>query len=136
MWCYSINIDLVPRIHHRGFVRFLLRLSTPREEADDDELVQAVRLAAVGESYLNPKLGARIAAEPPPGAPDDLSEREADVLRLIALGHTNAEIAAQLYLSVRTVETHRSHIQQKLRLSTRAELVGDALERGLISAGG
>jgi two-component system response regulator NreC len=104
------------------------------KEAADDELVEAIRRAAVGESYLNPKLGARIASEPPPGPPDDLSGREVDVLRLIALGHTNAKIAEQLYLSVRTVETHRSHIQQKLRLSTRAELVGYALERGLISA--
>jgi len=103
------------------------------KEAADEELVEAVRLAAGGESYLNPRLGARIAAEPPPGPPDDLSEREVDVLRLIALGHTNAEIAEQLFLSVRTVETHRSHIQQKLGLSSRAELVGYALERGLIS---
>ncbi len=102
------------------------------KEAADDELVEAVRRAAAGESYLNPRLGARIASEPPPGPPDELSEREAEVLRLIALGNTNAEIAQQLYLSVRTVETHRSHIQQKLRLSTRAELVGYALERGLI----
>ena len=105
------------------------------KEAADDELVEAVRRAAVGESYLNPRLGARIASEPPAGSPDDLSEREVDVLRLIALGHTNAEIAEQLYLSVRTVETHRAHIQQKLRLATRAELVGYALERGLIGAG-
>jgi two-component system response regulator NreC len=105
------------------------------KEAADDELVEAVRRAAVGESYLNPKLGARIASEPAPGPPDDLSQREVDVLRLIALGNTNAEIADQLFLSVRTVETHRSHIQQKLRLSTRAELVGYALERGLIGAG-
>jgi two-component system, NarL family, response regulator NreC len=122
-----------------AFAREALRagaLGYVLKEAADDELVQAVRLAAAGESYLNPKLGARIAAEPPPGPPDDLSEREADVLRLIALGHTNAEIAAQLYLSVRTVETHRSHIQQKLRLSTRAELVGYALERGLINTDG
>lgn len=104
------------------------------KEAADDELVEAVRRAAIGESYLNPRLGARIASEPPPGPPDDLSAREVDVLRLIALGHTNAEIAEQLYLSVRTVETHHSHIQQKLLLSTRAELVGYALERGLISA--
>jgi two-component system response regulator NreC len=104
------------------------------KESADDELVEAVRRAAVGESFLNPRLGARLASEPPPGPPDDLSEREVDVLRLIALGHTNAEIAQQLYLSVRTVETHRSHIQQKLRLSTRAELVGYALERGLINA--
>jgi two-component system response regulator NreC len=106
------------------------------KEAADVELVEAVRRAAVGESYLNPRLGARIASEPPPGPADDLSEREVDVLRLIALGHTNAEIGAQLYLSVRTVETHRAHVQQKLRLSTRAELVGYALERGLISTGG
>src|SRR5271155_4490754 len=104
------------------------------KEAADDELVQAIRNAARGESYLNPRLGARIASEPPPGPPDDLSGREVDVLRLIALGHTNVEIAARLYLSVRTVETHRSHIQQKLRLSTRAELVGYALERGLMKA--
>jgi two-component system, NarL family, response regulator NreC len=103
------------------------------KEAADEELVEAVRRAAAGESYLNPGLGARIASEPPPGPPDDLSEREVDVLRLIALGHTNAEIAEKLFLSVRTVETHRSHIQQKLRLSTRAELVGYALERGLIA---
>jgi two-component system response regulator NreC len=102
------------------------------KEAADDELVQAVRSAAAGESYLNPRLGARIASTPPPGPPDDLSEREVGVLKLIALGHTNAEIAEQLFLSVRTVETHRSHIQQKLRLSTRAELVGYALERGLL----
>ena len=106
------------------------------KEAADDELVEAVRRAAAGESYLNPRLGARIASEPPPGPPDDLSEREVDVLRLIALGHTNAEIAEQLFLSVRTVETHRSHIQQKLRLSTRAELVGYALERGLVDPRG
>jgi len=106
------------------------------KEAADDELVQAVRNAAAGESYLNPRLGARMASEPPPGPPDDLSEREVQVLGLIARGHTNTEIGEQLYLSVRTVETHRSHIQQKLRLSTRAELVGYAIERGLISTDG
>ncbi len=103
------------------------------KEAADEELVEAVRRAARGERYLNPRLGARLACEPARGAPDDLSERELDVLRLIALGHTNAEIAEQLYLSVRTVETHRAHIQQKLRLSSRAELVRYALERGLVS---
>jgi two-component system, NarL family, response regulator NreC len=102
------------------------------KEAADSELVEAVRRAAIGEIYLNPTLGARIAREPPPGPPDDLSEREVEVLRLIALGHTNTEIAEQLYLSVRTVETHRAHIQQKLRVSSRAELVGYALQRGLV----
>jgi len=103
------------------------------KDAAERELVEAVRNAAAGESYLNPRLGARIAAEPPPGPPDDLSQREVEVLTLIARGHTNAEIAEQLYLSVRTVETHRSHIQQKLRLTTRSELVGYALERGLVN---
>jgi two-component system, NarL family, response regulator NreC len=79
---------------------------------------------------------ASIASEPPPGPPDDLSEREVEVLRLIALGHTNAEIAERLHLSVRTVETHRAHIQQKLRLSTRAELVAYVIGHKLISADG
>ena len=106
------------------------------KEAADEELVEAVRRAAAGESYLTPALGARIAAEPPPGPPDNLSKREVDVLRLIALGHTNAEIAEQLFLSVRTVETHRAHIQQKLGLSTRAELVSYVIGHRLISAGG
>ncbi len=103
------------------------------KEAADTELVEAVRRAAAGETYLNPALGARIAREPAPGPPDDLSDREVEVLRLIAFGHTNSEIAQQLFLSVRTVETHRSHIQQKLRVSSRAELVRYALQRGLVS---
>jgi two-component system response regulator NreC len=105
------------------------------KEAADDELVQAVRLAASGGTYLNPSLGARLAAEPPtPQRPaDDLTERETDVLRLIALGNTNQEIADQLYLSVRTVESHRAHIQRKLARTTRAELVRYALDRGLVN---
>src|SRR5437763_15523701 len=102
------------------------------KDAADDELVEAVRRAAAGDSYLNPRLGARVAAEPPPGPPGGLSEREAEVLRMVALGHTNTEIADELYLSVRTVETHRSHIQQKLRLGSRSELVRFALDHGLV----
>jgi two-component system response regulator NreC len=104
------------------------------KEAADTELVQAVRLAAEGRTYLNPELGARLAAEPPAsaGPPDDLSAREVEVLRLIALGHTNGEIASTLYLSVRTVESHRAHIQQKTRRTTRAELVSYAREHGLL----
>jgi two-component system response regulator NreC len=96
--------------------------------------VEAVRRAAAGETYLNPRLGAKLAAESPTGRPDQLSERELDVLRLIALGHTNSEIAEQLFLSVRTVETHRAHVQQKLGLSSRAELVRYALQHRLVSA--
>jgi two-component system, NarL family, response regulator NreC len=104
------------------------------KEAADAELVEAVRRAAAGETYLNPSLGAKLAAAPPPAAgnPDDLSAREVEVLRLIALGHTNAEIGEQLFLSIRTVETHRAHVQQKLRRSTRAELVRYAIDHGLL----
>ncbi len=103
------------------------------KESADDELVQAVRAAAASKTYLTPRLGARLASEPAPGCPDDLSEREVGVLRLIALGHTNVEIAEQLFLSVRTVETHRAHIQQKLNLASRAELVRYAMDRGLMN---
>ena len=103
------------------------------KEAVDEELVHAVRLAADGRTYLQPELGARLAADPGED-PDGLSERELDVLRLIALGHTNSEIAEQLFLSVRTVESHRAHIQQKLRMSKRSELVRYALDRGLLDA--
>jgi two-component system response regulator NreC len=104
------------------------------KEAADDELVEAVRRVAAGDTYLNPSLGARLAAAPPEpaGPPDDLTEREVEVLRLIALGHTNTEIAGQLFLSVRTVESHRAHIQQKLGRATRAELVRYALDHGFV----
>jgi two-component system response regulator NreC len=119
-----------------GYVREALRagaLGYVTKEAADAELVEAVRLAANEQPYLHPRLGARLATEPEQdGPPDDLSEREAEVLRLIALGHTNAEIASQLFLSIRTVESHRAHVQQKLRLSTRAQLVRYALEHGLV----
>jgi two-component system, NarL family, response regulator NreC len=104
------------------------------KQAAGAELVQAIRAAAGGGTWLNPQLGARMAAAPatPSGPASDLTERELEVLQLIALGHTNNEIAAQLYLSVRTVETHRAHIQQKLGRSSRAELVRYALDNDLI----
>jgi two-component system response regulator NreC len=104
------------------------------KEAAEAELVQAVRAAAEGRTYLNPELGARLAAEAPAanGPPDDLSAREIEVLRLIALGHTNSEIASRLYLSVRTVESHRAHIQQKTGRTTRAALVAYAREHELV----
>jgi two-component system, NarL family, response regulator NreC len=103
------------------------------KEAVETELVTAVRLAADGKTYLQPELGAKLAAEAGE-TPDGLSEREVEILRLIALGHTNSEIAEQLFLSVRTVESHRAHIQQKLRLTKRSELVRYALDRGLLEA--
>jgi two-component system, NarL family, response regulator NreC len=106
------------------------------KEAADEEVVAAVREIASGSSYVHPALGARmVAAEAEARAAaeaDPLSEREREVLRLLALGHTNQEIAKMLYISVRTAETHRAHIMQKLRLSTRAELVRYALSHGLL----
>jgi two-component system response regulator NreC len=104
------------------------------KESAKEELIRAVRLAADGRTYLNPELGAKLATETsvPPASPDDLSAREIEVLRLIALGHTNGEIAGQLFLSVRTVESHRAHIQQKTQKSSRAELVAYARENGLL----
>ena len=106
------------------------------KEAADTELVTAVREVAGGGRYVHPALGARIAvadAEAERSAAEDpLSDREREVLRLLALGHTNQEIAKMLFVSVRTAETHRAHIMQKLRISTRAELVRYAISRGVL----
>ena len=143
------SLDAIPRLRDETAVVVLTMQDDPAfarqalqagalgfvlKEAADEELLEAIRSAAAGDTYLNPRLGARIAAAPPEpaGPPDDLTTREVEVLRLIALGHTNVEIGAQLYLSTRTVETHRAHIQQKLRRTTRAELVRYALEHGLV----
>ena len=110
------------------------------KEAADEEVVAAVREIANGRRYVHPTLGARmVAAEAEARAAaeaDPLSEREREVLRLLALGHTNQEIAKMLYISVRTAETHRAHIMQKLRISTRAELVRYALAQGLLEPDG
>jgi two-component system response regulator NreC len=106
------------------------------KEAADTDVVAAVREVAAGGRYVHPSLGARMVAvdaqERKRAESDPLSDRERDVLRLLALGHTNQEISAQLYISVRTAETHRAHIMQKLRLTTRAQLVRYALGEGLL----
>jgi two-component system response regulator NreC len=106
------------------------------KEAADTEVVAAVRDVAGGGRYVHPRLGARLvqaeAEERRRAEENPLSDREREVLRLLALGHTNQEIASMLYISVRTAETHRAHIMQKLRLSNRAELVRYALAQGLL----
>jgi two-component system, NarL family, response regulator NreC len=106
------------------------------KEAADTEVVAAIREVAGGSSYVHPAVGAKLVAaetaEARRAQEDPLSDREREVLRLLALGHTNQEIAAQLYISVRTAETHRAHIMQKLRLSSRAELVRYALDQGVL----
>jgi two-component system response regulator NreC len=106
------------------------------KEAADADLVQAIHDVAAGHKYVHPSLGARLAALEAEARnraeTDPLSEREHEVLRLLALGHTNQEIATLLFISVRTAESHRARIMQKLRLSTRAELVRYALASGVL----
>lgn len=106
------------------------------KEAADTQVITAVRAVAEGERYVHPSLGARLlaanVAERKRAEADPLSEREGEVLRLLALGHTNQEIAKTLFISVRTAETHRAHIMRKLRLSSRAELVRYALSQRLL----
>jgi two-component system response regulator NreC len=120
-----------------GYVRRAFALGASGyvvKDAADSELVQAVRDVMAGRPYVHPVLGARLAeAEADERAQEDadpLSAREHEVLRLLALGHTNQEIAEQLFISVRTAETHRAHIMRKLRLTTRAEIVRYALATG------
>jgi two-component system response regulator NreC len=107
------------------------------KEAADDELLAAVREVAKGGNYVDHQLGSRLAAHDAKAEAeqeaDPLSDREREVLKLLALGYTNQEISKQLYISVRTAETHRARIMQKLRLTTRAELVRVAIERGLLA---
>ena len=103
------------------------------KEAADAELVSAVRAAAAGRTYLNPELGAhgRGAAGAGRTARRPNRTRARDPAPHSARAH-NAEIGGLLFLSVRTIESHRAHIQQKTRLSTRAELVRYALDHGLL----
>ncbi len=125
------DVAYLRRAFEAGAAGYLIK------DAADIELVQAVRLVASGKQYVHPTLGAALLApDAPParlgGPGGELSDRELEVLRMMALGLTNAEIAQQLYVSVRTVETHRSHIHQKLNVRNRAELVRRAKEAGLL----
>jgi two-component system response regulator NreC len=125
------DVAYLRRAFDAGAVGYLVK------EAADIELVQAIRQVAAGKRYVHPSLGAALLAPEAPtarpaGPGGELSEREAEVLGLIAGGLTNSEIAEQLYVSIRTVETHRAHIHQKLNLRTRAELVRVARESGLL----
>jgi DNA-binding NarL/FixJ family response regulator len=104
------------------------------KSSSEGELLDAVRRVAAGEGYVEPSLGAELVAPRQLPALEPLSERERDVLQLLALGHTNQEIGKQLYISVRTVDTHRAHIMMKLGLQSRAELVMFALANGVIGA--
>ena len=102
------------------------------KRASDRELVAAIRAVAGGVGYVDPELGARLVNDSGSPALEPLSERERDIVHLLALGYTNQEIGKKLFVSVRTVDTHRAHIMRKLQLETRAELVMFALANGVI----
>ena len=102
------------------------------KRSSDSELLAAIRVVAGGRGYVDPELGAKLVTPDSSPALEPLSERERDIVQLLALGHTNQEIGKKLFISVRTVDTHRAHIMGKLSLSTRAELVMFALAQGLI----
>jgi DNA-binding NarL/FixJ family response regulator len=133
--CPSTNIVVVTSQTHPASVRRAIgagaRGYVPKR-ATDAELIEAVRRVAAGERYVDPQLGAQVVVPDDVAALEPISERERDVLHLLALGYTNQEIGRKLYVSVRTVDTHRAHIMQKLGLGTRAELVLFALANGLI----
>jgi two-component system, NarL family, response regulator NreC len=102
------------------------------KHASDTDLIDAIRRVSAGSGYVDPALGGNLVVSDSAALTEELSERERDVLFLLALGYTNQEVAAQLYISVRTVDTHRAHVMRKLKLQTRAELVLYALANGLI----
>jgi len=104
------------------------------KDSSDTDLVEAIRRAVAGASYLDPTIGALVASSRPAAAAGKLTERELDVLGLIAVGNTNVEIARALAISVRTVETHRARIQRKTGSKTRAELVAYAARAGLLDS--
>ncbi|MBJ7328588.1 MAG: response regulator transcription factor [Solirubrobacteraceae bacterium] len=105
------------------------------KEAAHEELLRAIEAVREGRTYVDPSVGAQLASVPdePPGQPDGLTDREVEVLERIALGETNAEAAAALFISIRTVETHRAHIQQKTGCTSRSQLVRYTREHGLLS---
>jgi DNA-binding NarL/FixJ family response regulator len=112
------------------------------KSAADQELLSAIRAVARGEVYIHPSLTRSLLEELLPARDpqrqdpwEELSEREQQVIRQVALGHTNREIAQQLSLSVKTVETYRARAMEKLGLSSRAQLVEYAVGRGLLSDG-
>jgi two-component system response regulator NreC len=133
-----VRILLLSADRSPGFIRHVMRAGAAGyvlREAAIAELSTAVRIVAMGRAYLDPQLGAELAGETDTSLNGvRLTGRETEILRLVALGHTNAEIAEMLFLSVRTIDSHRAHIQSKLECRNRAGLVREALARGLLEA--
>lgn len=123
------DIDDVRRAFDAGASGYVVK------SAADEELIRAIRAVQAGERYVDPALGAKLAQPSKAAGPvDDLSPREREVLRLLALGYTNQEVAERLVVSVRTVESHRAHVMTKLRVDSRAAMVQHALRAGLLTS--
>ncbi len=101
-----------------------------RKDAEPETLLAAVRAVARGRTYIDPAVSRQVSLAV--AAPDDLTAREAEVLRRLALGRSNKEIASELFVSEDTVKTHVSHVFGKLQVETRAQAVVQALKRGLV----
>jgi DNA-binding NarL/FixJ family response regulator len=125
---YDSDADVVPALE-AGATGYLLK-DTPR-----DELVRAIRAAARGDAVLAPSVASRLVSQLREPARDTLSERELEVLALIAQGETNRGAATRLFISEATVKTHLLHIYEKLEVNDRAAAVAAAYERGLLTPG-
>lgn len=133
--CDSARVIVVSSLTQPTMVRAALAAGAQGyvpKQAPDSELIEAVRQVAAGQRYVDPGLGGElVVANSAPGL-KPISERERDVLLLLALGHTNQEVGEKLFVSARTVDSHRANIMRKLGLQTRAQLVHFALVTGLI----
>ena len=125
---YDTDSDVLPAIE-AGATGYLLK------DAPRDELFRAVRAAARGEAVLSPSVASRLMGKIRSPAEEPLSQRELEVLRLVARGATNREAAARLFISEATVKTHLLHIYAKLGVKDRAAAVATAFERGLLPPG-
>lgn len=138
--CPGVKVLVLSRHGNEGFVKQLLHAGASGyvlKQSTAAELVSAVRTVASGRRYLDPMVSRSMGGEPSrqrvattPPAPNPLSPREEEILRLVAWGNSNKEIAAQLELSIKTVETHRANASQKLSLRHRIDIVRFALLRG------
>jgi DNA-binding NarL/FixJ family response regulator len=126
---YDTDSDVLPAIE-AGATGYLLK-DTPR-----DELFRAVLAAARGEAVLSPSVATRLMGQLRSPAKEPLSQRELEVIGLVARGSTNREAAAQLFISEATVKTHLLHVYAKLGVKDRAAAVAMAFERGLLTPGG
>lgn len=134
----EVKVLALTAYEERGYVQLLMAAGASGyvlKRAAADELVRAIRAIAAGGMYLDPSVAAQVVGRGPQPSPTvpgiaQLSEREAEVLRMIAEGHAMKEIASKLEISTRTLETYRARAMDKLALKTRADIVQYALHRG------